>query len=98
MKPRVLVLGSSGLTGKAIAAKLDDAPDGVEPVRASRNPEAVEQWRSQGLPAVEIDLDDPRTFPAALEGIDRVFVMTGYTVAMTHQTTTITDPAADAGA
>ena len=96
-KPRVLVLGSSGLTGKAIAAKLDDASDRVEVVRASRNPETIEQWRNQGRSAVHLDLDDARTFPTALEGIDRLFVMTGYTVAMTHQTKTITDAAADAG-
>jgi NAD(P)H dehydrogenase (quinone) len=96
-KPRVLVLGSTGLTGEAIAAKLDDVPDRVEVVRASRNPETVAQWREQGRSAVQIDLDDARTFPAALEGIDRLFVMTGYTVAMTHQTKTITDAAADAG-
>jgi NAD(P)H dehydrogenase (quinone) len=47
---------------------------------------------------VQLDLDDARTFPGAFEGIDRLFVMTGYTVAMTHQTKTITDAAADAGA
>jgi uncharacterized protein YbjT (DUF2867 family) len=34
-KPRVLVLGSTGHTGKAIAAELDDASDRVEVVRAS---------------------------------------------------------------
>ena len=96
-KPRVLVLGSSGLTGKAIAAKLDDVSDRVEVVRASRNPETIRQWRNQGRSAVHLDLDDARTFPTALEGIDRLFVMTGYTVAMTHQTKTITDAAADAG-
>jgi uncharacterized protein YbjT (DUF2867 family) len=96
-KPRVLVLGSSGLTGKAIAAKLDDVSDRVEVVRASRNPETIGQWRNQGRSAVHLDLDDARTFPTALEGIDRLFVMTGYTVAMTHQTKTINDAAADAG-
>src|SRR2546423_2835520 len=96
-KPRVLVLGSPGLTGKAIAAELDDASDQVEVVRVSRDPDAVEQWRGEGRSAVQLDLDDARTFPAALEGIDRLFVMTGYTVAMTHQTKTITDAAADAG-
>src|SRR5438093_11007929 len=96
-KPRVLVLGSSGLTGKAIAAKLDDVSDRVEVVRVSRNPEAVGQWRKQGRAAVHLDLDDARTFPTALKGIDRLFVMTGYTVAMTHQTKTITDAAVDAG-
>jgi uncharacterized protein YbjT (DUF2867 family) len=77
--PRVLVLGSTGLTGSAIAAKLDDVSDRVEVVRAARNAETVEQWRNQGQSAVALDLDDARTFPAALEGIDRLFVMTGYT-------------------
>jgi NAD(P)H dehydrogenase (quinone) len=95
-KPRVLVLGSTGLTGKAIAAELD-AADRVEVVRASRDPDAVERWRAGGRSAVRLDLDDARTFAAALEGIDRLFVMTGYTVAMTHHTKTITDGAADAG-
>jgi NAD(P)H dehydrogenase (quinone) len=93
----VLVLGSTGLTGGAIAARLDAVSDRVEVVRASRNPETVAQWRDEGRSAVRLDLDDARTFPAALEGIDRLFVMTGYTVAMTHQTKTITDAAADAG-
>src|SRR3954447_17505558 len=96
-KPRVLVLGATGLTGKAIAAELDEVSDRVEVVRGARDPDAVAQWRDQGQFAVRIDLDDARTFPAALEGIDRLFVMTGYTVAMTHQTKTMTDAAADAG-
>src|SRR3954453_22654206 len=96
-KPRVLILGSTGVTGKASAAKLDDAGDRVEVVRAPRNPKTIERLRAEGQSAVQLDLDDARTFPAALEGIDRVFVMTGYTVAMTHQTKTITGAAADAG-
>jgi NAD(P)H dehydrogenase (quinone) len=96
-KPRVLVLGSTGLTGGAIAARLDDVSDEVEVVRAARNPETVARWQEEGRSAVHVDLDDARTFPAALEAIDRLFVMTGYTVAMTHQTKTITDAAADAG-
>lgn len=96
-KPRVLVLGSTGLTGKAVAALLDDACDRVEVVRVSRDADAVERWLSEGRSAVRLDLDDARTFAAGLDGIDRLFVMTGYTVAMTHQTKTITDAAADAG-
>jgi uncharacterized protein YbjT (DUF2867 family) len=93
----VLVLGSTGHTGKAVAAELDDASDRVEVVRVSRDPDAVERWRDEGNSAVRLDLDDATTFEAALDGIDRLFVMTGYTVAMTHQTKTITDAAADAG-
>src|SRR5256885_11879498 len=97
MKPRSLIIGSTGLTGAAIAAGLDDVSDRVEVVRASRNPETVRQWRERGRAAVHLDLDDARTFAAALDGIDRLFVMAGYTVAMTHQAKTITDAAADAG-
>jgi len=96
-KPRVLVVGSTGLIGEAIAADLDDASDRVEVVRVSRNPDVVERWRAEGRSAARLDLDDARTFSGALEGIDRLFVMTGYTVSMTHQTKTITDAAADAG-
>jgi NAD(P)H dehydrogenase (quinone) len=96
-RPRTLVLGSTGLTGGAIADRLDDVSDRVEVVRACRNPETVAKWQSEGRSAVHIDLDDARTFPAALESIDRLFLMTGYTVAMTHQTKTVTDAAADAG-
>src|SRR5438309_7927753 len=96
-KPRVLVLGSTGLTGKAIAAELDDASDRVEVVRVSRDADAVERWRAEGRAAVQLDLDDARTFAGALDGVDRLFVMTGYTVSMTHQTKAITDAAADAG-
>jgi NAD(P)H dehydrogenase (quinone) len=66
-------------------------------VRAARSQATVDQWRDEGLAAALLDLDDPRTFPTALAGIDRLFVMTAYTVAMTHQTKTITDAATDAG-
>ena len=96
-KARVLVLGASGLTGGGIAEKLDAASDRIEVVRAFRNQTSVENSTDQGLAAVHLDLDDPVTFPDALEGVDRLFVMTGYTVAMTHQTKTITDAAAIAG-
>ena len=95
--PRILVLGSTSRTGAAIGDQLETGGHDVVVVRAARRQATVDQWRDQGLAAAHIDLDDPRTFPAALEGIDRLFVMTGYTVAMTHQTKTITDAAADAG-
>lgn len=91
-RPKILVLGATGLTGGAISALLDDNA-GVEVVRAARQPGQVETWRSEGKAAVLIDLNDARTFPAALSGIDRLFVMSGYTIEMTHQVKTITDAA-----
>jgi NAD(P)H dehydrogenase (quinone) len=95
--PRVLVIGSSGRIGAATAAVLDEAPERVTPVRASRNPETVAMWLKQGKQAVHLDLDDPDSFPLALKGIDRVFLMAGYTAAMTEQAKTMVDAAEDAG-
>ncbi|MCX8563014.1 NmrA family NAD(P)-binding protein [Mycolicibacterium mucogenicum] len=94
--PRVLVLGATGGTGGAIAAALD-ASEGVITVRATRNQHTANQWRDDGKNAVYVDLDDPRTFAPALDGIDRVFLMAGYTSAMTHQGKTLVDAAEDAG-
>jgi NAD(P)H dehydrogenase (quinone) len=96
-KPRILVLGSTGRTGKAVVADLEQMSDTVQVVYSSRNREQVEAWRREGKEAVYLDLDAPRTFPAALAGIDRLFLATGYTVAMVHQSKNIVDAAADAG-
>ena len=95
--PRILVLGSTGRIGGAVATQIEADHHDVVVVRAARDQATVDQWRDQGLAAARLDLDDARTFPAALDGIDRLFVVTGYTVAMTHQTKMITDAAADAG-
>ena len=47
-KPRVLVLGASGLTGNAIASILDNEAADIEVVRAARNKEKVETWKRDG--------------------------------------------------
>ena len=95
--PRVLVIGSRGRIGAAAAAALDGPSERVTAVRASRNPETVALWLKQGKQAVYLDLDDPDTFAPALTGIDRVFLMAGYTAAMTEQAKTMVDAAEDAG-
>ena len=95
-RPRVLVLGASGLNGGAIVAQLGEM-GGVEVVRGARDPRTVASWKDEGKAAVLIDLDDPQSFPAALKGIDRLFLMTGYTIHMVHPMKTITDAAVDAG-
>src|SRR5271170_2791232 len=95
-RARVLVLGASGLNGGALAALLDEVDD-IEVVRGVRDPRTVAAWKDKGKTAVRIDLDDPLSFPEALAGVDRLFLMTGYTIHMVHQMKTITDAAVDAG-
>ena len=93
---RVLVLGSSGSVGGSVVRELS-AYKGLDIVRATRKADQAENWQAAGKSAVCIDLDDPRTFPQALKDVDRLFVMTGYTMNMVQQTKTIVDAAVDAG-
>jgi NAD(P)H dehydrogenase (quinone) len=95
--PRVLVLGATGRTGAAVATALEAMPGQVVAVRAARTRAAVQRWQKEGKDAVHIDLDDADTFPDALQGIDRVFLMAGYTSSMNHQSKTLVDAAEDAG-
>jgi uncharacterized protein YbjT (DUF2867 family) len=95
-KPRVLILGATGRTGSKVIAELERM-NTVQVVYSSRSLTQMEAWRRDGKEAVLLDLDRPETFSNALAGIDRLFLVTGYTVAMVHQSKTIVDAAADAG-
>jgi uncharacterized protein YbjT (DUF2867 family) len=95
-RPRVLILGATGRIGSKVIAELERI-DTARVVYASRKLAQVEAWRRDDNDAVLLDLDQPETFPDALSGIERIFLSTGYTVAMVHQSKTIVDAAADAG-
>jgi len=94
-RPTVLVLGATGTVGKQVVRELEAQPVNVR--IPSRKLEIVTQLRSESKDAVHLDLDDPRTFALALAGVDRVFLLTGYTVAMLAQSKTLVDAAKKAG-
>lgn len=95
-KPRALVLGSTGRIGSMLVANLERMSHAVQVVYSSRTREQVEAWRGEGKEAVYLDLNDARSFPAALAGVDRLFLATAYNVDMVHQSKTIVDAAAEA--
>ena len=95
-RPRILVLGSSGSVGGAVLHDLNAYPD-LDVVRTTRDLRQAKVWQAEGKPVVVLDLDDPRSFPAALQGVDRLFIMTGYTINMVHQVKTVVDAAVQAG-
>ena len=96
-KPVVLVLGTTGTVGQRLMADFDREPGDVQVRWAARRPEQVDELRAAGREAVRLDLDDPSTFAHALQGVDRVFLLTGYTVAMLTQSKTLVDAAVKAG-
>lgn len=84
-KPTVLLLGATGQIGKLIVDQLKNAEVSLRVTS-----------RRKGS-AVYLDLDDPRTFAAALQGVKRLFLLTGYSVSMVAQSKTMIDAAKKAG-
>jgi NAD(P)H dehydrogenase (quinone) len=95
--PTVLIIGATGQTGRLIVAEFDRDPGNVHLRLAARKRADIDKMRAAGRDAVHFDLDDPRTFAAALFGVDRLFLLTGYSVDMLVQSKTLVDAAKKAG-
>lgn len=59
-RPRILVLGATGRTSKAVVQELKSQQEEFEVVLASHNHKQVEEWKQAGTLAVYIDLEDAR--------------------------------------
>jgi NAD(P)H dehydrogenase (quinone) len=92
-KPRVLVMGATGQVGGSVASLLAREPQ-LEVVAAACNPAKASHL---GVPVVLLDLDKIETFAPALQGIDRLFMATGYTVDMLRQSKDLVNMAKRAG-
>jgi uncharacterized protein YbjT (DUF2867 family) len=95
--PLIFIVGATGQTGKLILDAFDRDPEGVRIRVGARHQKDIDRLRAEGRDVVHFDLDDPRTFGLALNGVDRLYLLTGYTVAMTHQSKTLVDAARKAG-
>lgn len=93
--PTVLILGASGTIGSQLVKELEDQPVSIR--ITSRKQNEVERLCSEGNDCRFLDLDDPQTFALALAGVDRIFLLTGYTVGMLTQSKTLVDAAKKAG-
>jgi NAD(P)H dehydrogenase (quinone) len=92
-KPRVLVMGATGQVGGSVASRLSEQAQ-LDVVAAARNPAKAAHL---GVPVVHLDLDKIETLAPALEGVDRVFMATAYTVDMLRQSKDLVNIAKKAG-
>ena len=96
VKPRVLLLGATGQVGKLIAEEM--IKDTQVTLRVtSRHKEQLPELQKRYGEAAFLDLADPRTFDEALKGVQRVFLLTGYSYTMLTQSKTFVDAAKKAG-
>ncbi|MFD1034091.1 NmrA family NAD(P)-binding protein [Sphingomonas hankookensis] len=97
MTVRALIVGATSTVGKYVVDQL--AAGGlVEPIAGVRKPEQARMFAEQGVATVDLDLDSAASVKAAVTGIDRIFLLTGYTVAMLPQSKLVIDYGKAAGA
>jgi hypothetical protein len=75
-KPKILITGATDQVGKGVIPYLTADPS-VEVIAAVRSPKMAAHL---GIFVVYLDLDQVDTMAPALKGIDRLFVVTGYTI------------------
>lgn len=92
-KPKILVMGATGQVGGAVLPHLA-GNSSVEVIVAARTPEKAKRF---GVSVVHLDLDKFETIGPALQGIDRIFMATGYTVDMLRQSKDLVNVAKRAG-
>lgn len=95
-RAELLVLGVTGQIGKLLAEELKNNENVSLRVTCRRKEQLAELEKAYEK-AVYLDLDDPRTFVAALQGVERLFLLTGYTVNMLVQSKAMVDAAKKAG-
>jgi NAD(P)H dehydrogenase (quinone) len=89
---RVLITGATGQVGRAVIARLANDRE-LDVVGSSRAPETADL----GVPMLRLDYSDFATIERVLDGVDRLFILTGYTVDMLKQSKALVDHARKAG-
>jgi uncharacterized protein YbjT (DUF2867 family) len=95
-RPKVLITGATGQVGGKTLGFLADINE-MELIAAVRSPAQAATFSAKGLTTVTLDFDDERTHLPALEGIERLLIVTGYTVGMLRQSKVLLDNAKKAG-
>lgn len=95
-KPTILITGATGQIGRETLRNLQ-ADNTITLVAAVRSAAKAQPFEAQGIRTVILDFDKEETLAPALEGIDRVFLMTGYTVDMLRQSKAFLDQAKRSG-
>ncbi len=104
-KPLVLVFGATGGIGNALVRELIRDPMIVRVRAAVRRRDAADSLKRCGVESVLLDLSETERLPLTrnaplldvLDGVDRLFLLTGYTVDMLAQSKAVLDAAKLAG-
>jgi uncharacterized protein YbjT (DUF2867 family) len=96
-KARVLIVGATSSVGGYVIDQLIAAGQ-VEPVAGVRDATKAKPFQDKGVTTVQLDLSDTKSIADAVQGIDRIFLLTGYTKNMLTQSKLVVDHGEKAGA
>jgi uncharacterized protein YbjT (DUF2867 family) len=91
----IAVIGATGNTGRAVVKELQAL--GQEPICVARNVDKAREVLGANAKTVVAELTDRAALEQALQGVDRVFVVTGHNPQMVEQQTNILEAAKKAG-
>jgi uncharacterized protein YbjT (DUF2867 family) len=99
MTRRILITAATGTVGSAAMQLLaNDAQAGkIELLGAAHSSKSADRLRAGGFVPVAFDYDAHETLRPALEGVNAVFLITGYTVDMMVHSKRLLDAAKAAG-
>jgi uncharacterized protein YbjT (DUF2867 family) len=91
----ILVIGATGTVGSEVVRQL--VASGEQPRVFVRDPATASELLGPGVDSVVGDLDKAETLPVALNGVERVFLLTRQTSRQPDQERAVVDTAAAAG-
>src|SRR5215471_20151148 len=91
----IAVIGATGNTGRAVVKELQAL--GQDPVCVVRNVDKAREVLGANAKTAVAELTDRAALERALQGVDRVFVVTGHNPQMVEQQTNILEAAKKAG-
>lgn len=94
--PKILITGATGQVGSKVINILEQHTD-IKIVAAVRSAAKAQSFNQRNIDTVIFDFDDESTHAGALTGIDRLLIVTGYTVDMLRQSKVLIDNAKKAG-
>lgn len=91
----ILVIGATGQVGSEVVRLLSGSDD-VHTLAAVRRDDQKQKMEALGAVPVHLDLDDVQTIERAVDGVNGLVLMTGYTVDMLKQSKRVIDAAKQA--
>lgn len=94
--PKILITGATGQVGSKTINFLKENTE-IEIVAAVRSQDKARPFAKKNITTALFDFDNEQTHAVALKGIERVLMVTGYTVDMLRQSKVFLDSAKKAG-